>query len=136
MFTREGDVTMFFLFFENVVMRGKNKSEKVFELLEFPEGASFHFYFQTFTINISISEAGKDLSIVKNAFLEKFPKKEEPQDVIREVTNASFDERDMLETHYRPDALYTRAVFNDKGRLWFFRVAVTKMKPLPPLRYV
>lgn len=36
--TGDGDVTMFFFFFENVVMRGKDDGEKALELL--PSGWS------------------------------------------------------------------------------------------------
>lgn len=66
--TGQGDVAMFFFFFDNVGMRGKDESEKAFALLAYLDGAASEFYFQTFTMNGTIIETKKDFSVVKKHF--------------------------------------------------------------------
>lgn len=65
--------------------------------------------------NGSIIEAAKDFSVGNKAFLENFSKKEEPQNGIREGTNASLDAHDLLVSFNRLDTRYTRAWFNDEA---------------------
>lgn len=52
--------------------------------------------FETFTINETVSETGKRFSKVKEAFLKRFAKKEKPQNVIREATNAVLEKEDLV----------------------------------------
>lgn len=59
-FRDEGDVMVFFFYFENVAMRGKDEKEKAVELLALLDGAAFDFYFEKLTINSIIYEAGED----------------------------------------------------------------------------
>lgn len=108
-------------------MRGKDQSEKAFELLSYLDEAAFEYFFEKFTVDGAINDAGKDFAQVKKAFLEKFFKKEEPQDVICEATDAVLDPNDLLLSMNRLDSVYSRAGFNDEAKFGFLRVAVMKI---------
>lgn len=81
-FTDDGDVKMFFFYFEDIFMRGKDNAEKSFELLTQLDEDAFAFFFDTFTVEGNISESGKNFQVVQNAFLERFVEKVELQDAI------------------------------------------------------
>lgn len=73
---------MFFFYFETVLMRDKDSSEKSFELLGHLDGSVFEFFFKKFSNDRTKSEAGKDFKVVRWAFLDKFSRNEEPQEVV------------------------------------------------------
>lgn len=50
-------------------------------------------FFEKFTVKGTMNETGKDFTGVKEAFLERFAKKEEPQFVIREATDVSLNKK-------------------------------------------
>lgn len=109
---------------------GKEESEKNLELLVHIDGTALQFYFDKFTTNGAVNDASKSYTQVKAAFLERFARRQEPQDVIRAATKALLDERDLLYSLDRVDALYSRAGFNEEAKYGFLRAAVTKIPPV------
>lgn len=63
-------------------------------------------------------------------FIERFGKKAEPRDVIREATDALLNEGELATSVDRLDAMYMQAGFNNEAKFGFFRVAVTKIPNL------
>lgn len=126
-FTGTGDVKLFMFYFENVLMRGKDLQEKSYELLAHLDGEAFQFFFERFTTAGVLRDEAKEFENVKNAFFDRFQKKEEPQDVIREATDASLDPERLVESMDRVDALYSRAGFNEEAKFGFLRMAAMKI---------
>lgn len=62
--------------------------------------------------------------------MERFARSKEPQDVIREATDASLDETNYLQSLDCLDALYTRAGFNEETKFGFLRMEFTKILPV------
>lgn len=71
-FTGDGDVNMFFFYFENVFMRRKENNEKATELLAHLDGPAFECFCEKFTIDGAITFAGNYFGEVKRAFSDKF----------------------------------------------------------------
>lgn len=94
------------------------------------DGVAFEFHIEMFTLKGSIDEAGRDYLQVRAAFLEKFSKKQEPQENIREATDAVLHEKDLLPSLERLDVLCSRAGFNAEAKFGFLRVTVTKIPPV------
>lgn len=64
---------------------------------------------------------------VKHAFLERFGKEREPQNVIREANDAIRDQADLKPSLQWLANLYRRAGFNDEDTFGFLTVAVIKI---------
>lgn len=126
-FIGDGDVQMFFFFYENVVTRGQDEGEKTLKLLLHINGLTFHPFFKKFTIGSAVCNAGKNYIPVKAAFLKKFPELLGFQDIIRQATDCTVDEKNLVLSLGQLDALYKRACFNDDAKFWVLCVAVTKI---------
>lgn len=114
MFTGDGDVEMFFFYFENVLTRNKDESEKATELLAQFGGNALQFFIAKITAGGAISDAGKNYVGVKAAFLERIARRVEPQDITGKATDATLDEKNLVQSLERLYALYTLAGFNDE----------------------
>lgn len=112
-------------------MRDK-ENEKSFKLLAHLDGAgaTLEFFFEKFTVNGAISENRKDLTMVKETFLERVAMKEEPQNMIKGATDAALAEKDLVSLLQRLKILYQRNGFNDEARFGFWRAAATDIPPL------
>lgn len=54
------NVKTFFFLLENVVLQEKSDEDKAAELLRYLEGDAFDFYYNTFSKDAAMIEAGKD----------------------------------------------------------------------------
>lgn len=70
---------------------------------------------------------------VKAVFLEKFWKREEPQDVIHAENDAMLDALRFVESLERIDIMYNCAGFNDEEKIGFLRVAIIKILEMATL---
>lgn len=86
----------------------------------------FEFYFEKCAREGAINVAERDFVPVKKAILERLARKEEPQAVVREVTNAALDEKNLLASTDRLDALFRQVRFNGEAKFRFLRAAVAK----------
>lgn len=59
--------------------------------------------------------------------MEKFSEKMEPQDEIRDATDANLNVKDLLSSVNGIDSIYSRAGFNDEPKSGFLRVAVMRI---------
>lgn len=76
------------------------------EDLFFLGGEPFKFFFQNYTIDGVINDAEKEFEVVKQAFLQKLAKLEEPQDVIRKRTYGTLELIDLFASMYRLEYQY------------------------------
>lgn len=118
---------MLLFYFGNVVSRGKDGREKALVLLTHIDGYVLQFFFEKFTISSAINDAGKNHIFVKSAFLERFVRRPEPQDIIRRATDTTLDEKNHELSLERMDSLCAHASFNEEAKLGFLRVAVTNI---------
>lgn len=121
---------MFFFYFENVVMRGKQESEKSLELLAHLDSDAFRFFFDRFTKDGELTVEAHDFSVVKKAFIEEFQDEEEQQDVIRKATEAKLDEQELLGSLMNMEKLFDHAKFDESAKFGFLRMAVMKLPQL------
>lgn len=110
------------------MLRGKDDGEKVIELLAYLDDGAFQFYFKKIMINGVISNAGKDFVQMQNAFSARFSKNMEPQHVIKEATETTIDEKDVLISFDHLDSLYIRAAFDCKAKFGFYRLLLQRFR--------
>lgn len=99
-------------------------------LLTYLDGKLFKFFFQKFTIHGAIDNDRKDGEVVKQAFMHRFSKPEEPQEVIWKAADGTLIPKDFLASMDQLDYKYTLAGFNDEAKFEFLRVAVTKTRTM------
>lgn len=80
---------------------------------------TFEICIEKFIIIGFISNVEQGYSQVKDELLERFSKKLEPQDIIREATNAVPDESNCILSLNRLHALYGRRGFNEEAKFRF-----------------
>ena len=123
-------VEKFFFYFENVATRGKKPEERVVELLGFLVGEAFHFYYDEYATDGSLSEAGQNYAAVKKAFIERFGKVEAPEEKIQMAVSASLDPADLISSLKGMDNLFQKAGFDDNAKFGLLRKAVMEQAEL------
>lgn len=117
-FNGEGDVVMFFFYFENVALLGKKDSEKSFEILQSFEllahldGHTFGFFFQRFTTNGNLIEEARSIPVVKDDYLGEFQKIDKLEEIIPRATETSLSTDELKKTINNIDEIYGKGGFN------------------------
>lgn len=62
-------------------MRGKADDERPFEILAYPDGQTFEFFFEQFTQNKTITAEMMEFDVVCSSILDEFEEKEEAHEV-------------------------------------------------------
>lgn len=105
-FDGSGDVRMFLFYFENVIAREIEEGKKSYELLAHLDGEAFEFFFSLFTKEGVLTDEALDFKKVRKALLQKFVKREQPQDIIRESTDGILDAGNLTESMMKLDSLF------------------------------
>lgn len=123
--TKDADVEEFLFMYDNVVMRGKSDEEKAATLFAYLEGDAKSAYRSKFISGWSLSEEGKDYTVVCSWLIEQFRKELDPDEQIRIAMEARLDFSDLLKSLATLDALYNKAGFNDKAKYGMLKRAAT-----------
>lgn len=111
-------------------MRGKEDAERAPELPGHLDKNTIANFSEKFTNNGAISDSGRILKVVRNAFLENFSENAEPQAAIRKAEMACLTRRDLMAFRSILDSLNNQASFYDEACFGFLRIVVTKIPEL------
>lgn len=103
---------MFFFYFESVLIRGKDAKQRAIKLLTNLDGTSLQLFYESLTAGGVMNDSGRDFAHVKKVILETFNKKKEPQNIIREVTEADLDPQGLVSSVHRSESAYNQAGLN------------------------
>ena len=122
------DVGKFFFIYDNVIMKGKEDSDKAADLIKYLDGPAFDVYYETYADGDSISKAAGNYSELKKLLKDKFKQVENPETVIQMAVNAMLDESFILNSLEGIQKLYEKAGFDRNAKYGLLRNAIRQCK--------
>lgn len=129
-FSGKSGIKKFLLVFERVCSQKQTEVIKVDTLQRYLHGEAFDFFYDSFKANGTLTEDGKDYERVKKALLERFAKVEDPQDTVREATEAELLSKGLPGSLQRLNPLYAKAELKKRADFRILRAAVMKFPEL------